>query len=71
MAYLNVCHDVPAELAGADAPFTFVTSGVESSIAPARAAADGDSPAFRERSARYGSGDVGRVFLLFLVYVLA
>src|SRR5262245_34982395 len=41
MAYFIVSHDVPAELAGPDAPFTFVTDGVESAIAQARAAAGG------------------------------
>lgn len=41
MPYFVVSHDVPDELAGPDAPFTFVTGGVESAITRARAAADG------------------------------
>lgn len=41
MPYFIVSHDVPDELAGPDAPFTFVTSGVESAISQAQAAADG------------------------------
>lgn len=41
IAYFIVSHDVPAELAGPDTPFTFVTDGVESAIAQARAAAGG------------------------------
>jgi dihydrofolate reductase len=36
-----ISHDVPAEMAGPDAPFTFVTSGVEAAIEQARRAADG------------------------------
>lgn len=41
MPYFIVSHDVPAELAGPDAPFTFVTDGVGGAIAQARAAAGG------------------------------
>lgn len=41
MPYFIVSHDLPAEMAGEDAPFTFVTDGVESAIEQARAAADG------------------------------
>lgn len=41
MPYFILSHDVPAELAGPDAPFTFVTDGLDSAIAQARAAAGG------------------------------
>jgi dihydrofolate reductase len=41
MPYFIVSHDVPAEMAGDDAPFTFVTDGVEAAIERARAAAEG------------------------------
>lgn len=41
MPFFVVSHDVPAELAAADAPFTVVTDGVESAITQARAAAGG------------------------------
>jgi dihydrofolate reductase len=34
--YFIVTHEVPAEMAGEDGPFTFVTDGVESAIARAR-----------------------------------
>ena len=39
--YFVVSHDVPAELAGPEAPFTVVTDGVASAIERARAAAGG------------------------------
>jgi dihydrofolate reductase len=41
MPFFIVSHEVPAEMAGPDAPFTFGTDGVESAISRARAAADG------------------------------
>ena len=37
--YFIVSHDVPAEKAGEDAPFTFVTEGVEAVIERAKTAA--------------------------------
>jgi dihydrofolate reductase len=37
--YFIVSHDVPSEMAGEDAPFTFVTEGVEAAVERAKAAA--------------------------------
>jgi dihydrofolate reductase len=39
--FFIVSHEVPPEMAGEDAPFTFVTDGVEEAIARARRAAGG------------------------------
>jgi dihydrofolate reductase len=39
MPYFIVSHDVPDDMVRQDAPFTFVTDGVETAIARARAAA--------------------------------
>jgi dihydrofolate reductase len=46
-------HEVPAEWAGTDAPFTFVTDGLESAVRQARAAAG-------DRNIAVGGADVTR-----------